>query len=457
MSQKMIRTGLFLAAFLAAFAWLAQQAGASRYSDLSGSWAFQAVTEDSALGLVSGYPDGEFKPDEPVSHLESLVMLMKADGYNLDKQGAAGLNPGGLSGQGSVAAPQGSAPASNESSWGQAYVDQAIKLKLLPEDLAGSFNASTPASRAQVAGMLATMLLLPVSSQSQGAFTDLQDAPASYIPYINAVNQAGLMHGYGDGSFAPAKSVTRAEMGALIFQMTEQGWAKINASSRQSGWISVAPNAGGAGSSVTGAGGAGSFATVAGTAGGASGNQGAWLIQPSQTAAAGAAPVPAVSYMLDSLEGSKQITAAPDLVCFHGGKECSLNELLGDQVEVVFDSSDEAAYIADIAATPLQPEQETVRGSIKSIALGSDNYLILDDLLADDHIFPIAYDAVADGNGGKRQINFQSLSIGSYCDVYLKAGSVVRVSVLTTKSCSGTVSAWSSAGCILGRTALLPG
>ena len=90
-------------------------------------------------------------------------------------------------------------------------------------------------TRAQIAVMLARLLQLPVSGSSApggsapDSFSDLSTAPAADIPYITAIYDAGLMQGYSDGSFAPQKSITRAEMAALLARMIDLNWAGLPA------------------------------------------------------------------------------------------------------------------------------------------------------------------------------------------------------------------------------------
>ncbi|REK75002.1 asparaginase domain-containing protein [Paenibacillus paeoniae] len=48
------------------------------FTDVAGHWSEALVKEAIALGITSGYPDGSFKPDKTVSRAEFTVLLMKA-------------------------------------------------------------------------------------------------------------------------------------------------------------------------------------------------------------------------------------------------------------------------------------------------------------------------------------------------------------------------------------------
>ena len=48
------------------------------FSDVSGHWAEEIIGWAASYGIVNGYPDGTFKPENPVSEAEFLVMLFRA-------------------------------------------------------------------------------------------------------------------------------------------------------------------------------------------------------------------------------------------------------------------------------------------------------------------------------------------------------------------------------------------
>ncbi|MDW7672415.1 MAG: S-layer homology domain-containing protein, partial [Bacillota bacterium] len=50
-----------------------------RFTDAAvvGSWAKQAAALMVSEGLISGFPDGSFKPQEPVTRAQAAMMLLK--------------------------------------------------------------------------------------------------------------------------------------------------------------------------------------------------------------------------------------------------------------------------------------------------------------------------------------------------------------------------------------------
>ena len=363
---------------------------AATFSDVQGNWSEQVVARVAALNLIEGYPSGQFMPDQQVTLLESIVLLLKTCGYN--------PNPGQNN---RTTTSQVSSAGTPQVPWGQPYVDLAVAKKIIPEDLLSAFNPDAPATRAQIAAMLARLLQLPVSGSSATAgspsdsISDLGTAPSAYIPYITAIYGAGLMQGYSDGSFAPQKSITRAEMAALLARMIDLNWAVLPAGKRAEGWLRST-----------------------------SSGKGAQNIE------------------LVSLQGAKRITLSPSLACFAAGKEALLPDIMGARVEVLFNNTGQTACISLLDAGPQAAPDETVRGSVKSVVLGVDSYLVMSDLLCNQRLLPLAWYAVVENSGTKQTTQttgFQTLKDGAFIDAYLAGGKVIRVVPLVTKQVSGEV------------------
>ncbi|MDQ6422852.1 S-layer homology domain-containing protein [Paenibacillus sp. LHD-117] len=44
-----------------------------KFRDISGHWAVANIQQAVSIGIVSGYPDGTFKPDKTVTRAEFVV------------------------------------------------------------------------------------------------------------------------------------------------------------------------------------------------------------------------------------------------------------------------------------------------------------------------------------------------------------------------------------------------
>jgi len=58
--------------------------GTSNFKDMAGHWSNPYVAYATSLGAIAGYPDGTFKPDKTVSYDEAATMLVAALGYTPD-------------------------------------------------------------------------------------------------------------------------------------------------------------------------------------------------------------------------------------------------------------------------------------------------------------------------------------------------------------------------------------
>jgi len=58
--------------------------GTAKFSDMAGHWSNPYVAYATSLGVIAGYPDGTFKPDKTVSYDEAATMLVAALGYTAD-------------------------------------------------------------------------------------------------------------------------------------------------------------------------------------------------------------------------------------------------------------------------------------------------------------------------------------------------------------------------------------
>ncbi len=58
--------------------------GTANFSDMAGHWSNGYVAYAASLGIIAGYPDGTFKPNQIVSYDEAAKMLVAALGYTPD-------------------------------------------------------------------------------------------------------------------------------------------------------------------------------------------------------------------------------------------------------------------------------------------------------------------------------------------------------------------------------------
>ncbi|MBP1930156.1 Ig-like domain-containing protein [Ammoniphilus resinae] len=163
--------------------------------DIRNHWARQDIENLVTLGILEGFPDGTFRPDQTVSKEEFVTMLVRAREYTIQK-GSTGFRD--------ISSDRWSAP----------FIYTAIKQNIIVSDDYGSrFNPNHAATREEMAVMAARALKLRANS-SAADFTDRDQIDNKGL--VGAAVKAKIIYGYPDHSFRPNASLTRAEAAAVI-------------------------------------------------------------------------------------------------------------------------------------------------------------------------------------------------------------------------------------------------
>lgn len=72
-----------LAAILARFCGTAGASGGDHFTDISGSWAREAINLAAEAGLIYGYTDGTFRPDQTITRAETIAMVNRILGRSI--------------------------------------------------------------------------------------------------------------------------------------------------------------------------------------------------------------------------------------------------------------------------------------------------------------------------------------------------------------------------------------
>jgi tripartite motif-containing protein 71 len=169
-----------------------------------GHWAEASIKQAVSSGIVSGYPDGTFKPNDSVTRAEFAVMLINT------------LKP---QGEGAALTFTDTAKIGT---WAQKAVAQAVKAGIIKGYEDGSFRPDAEITRAEMAVMLANALGLPIEANAAIGFADDKDIPAWAKASVAYVKHAGIVQGKGDNEFAPQDHATRAEAVTVLLNMVAQ-------------------------------------------------------------------------------------------------------------------------------------------------------------------------------------------------------------------------------------------
>lgn len=139
------------------------------FKDISNHWARSHILTLSGAGIVEGYPDNTFRPDQPISRAEVVAMIIRT----LRMDDIHGYSDGNSFSD----VPKGH--------WAHDAIETALRLKILPPYLRGTFGPTTPATRAETAAMIDETLKLHIV---RGAIDYLDES----IGTIGVITDAGI-------------------------------------------------------------------------------------------------------------------------------------------------------------------------------------------------------------------------------------------------------------------------
>jgi methionine-rich copper-binding protein CopC len=180
------------------------------FKDMQGHWAAEAVGKLAGMGIVSGCPDGTFKPENAITRAEVTAMVVRA----------LKLAPG--SENDLKFKDNASIPA-----WARGVVAAAAREGLVkgsPQpDGTVTFEPARSVSRAEMAALAVRMLEKKVGAVAPAElrFSDANRIPQWARASVGAAVAKGIVVGYPDNTFRPDKPVTRAEAAAMILRLLE--------------------------------------------------------------------------------------------------------------------------------------------------------------------------------------------------------------------------------------------
>ncbi|PRX62977.1 putative repeat protein (TIGR02543 family) [Cohnella sp. SGD-V74] len=177
-------------------------------SDITGHWAEAEIKAAVAKGIVTGYQDGTFRPNQQVSRVEFTALLNRA--FKLIGNEGASENP-----------QSEFADAASIPTWARSSVAEATAQGLIRGFADGTFRPGELISRTEMAVIAARALHLSDALDTKLAFVDANDIPVWAREAVAAVQRAGLMNGKNGNRFDPRAPVTRAEAAGLIIRMIE--------------------------------------------------------------------------------------------------------------------------------------------------------------------------------------------------------------------------------------------
>jgi hypothetical protein len=183
---------------------------ASRFPDLHGHWATPYIEAMADRGLIKGYDDGSFRPQQAVTRAQFAALV--ATSYGDVRPVRPGIT--------FVDVPP--------SHWAYRAIDLAQRRGFLGGYPDQTFRPDQPMARVQGIVAVASGLGLGAAPASVlGQYRDRSQIPSYAIGAVAAASQQNLVINYPDPEqLRPQAAMTRAEVAALIYQgLVAQGQA----------------------------------------------------------------------------------------------------------------------------------------------------------------------------------------------------------------------------------------
>ncbi len=161
-------------------------------------WAAKQIEYLHRLGAVNGDENGRFLPDSNVTREEFVKIICGV--FNLKPQGAAELTFSDTA----------------DGAWYAEAVRACVSNGIVNGMSAELFGVGSCITRQDAAVILSRVSGLKASDNA-GAFADSADIAGYAADAVNAMKEKGIISGYGDGTFRPNDSITRAEAAKIIY------------------------------------------------------------------------------------------------------------------------------------------------------------------------------------------------------------------------------------------------
>lgn len=177
---------------------------AAAFSDIPNTHDnYVAITYLNEQGIVSGYEDGTYKPNQIVNRAEALKIILEGKDVEI-REDLIDINYSDVTG----------------SDWFTKYVMTATNLGIVGGNPDGTFAPGREVARAEFLKML-----LNASNFNASKWEGIQmfpDIPSDqwYTPFMNYAGQAGIINKNENGNLKPAEALGRGEVAEILYLMT---------------------------------------------------------------------------------------------------------------------------------------------------------------------------------------------------------------------------------------------
>ncbi|MDK2919965.1 MAG: hypothetical protein PWQ37_2698 [Candidatus Petromonas sp.] len=175
------------------------------FKDATEHWANKFIARLYDAGFIKGYPDGSFKPDNPIKVGEFTKILISSLGYDDLK-------------------------VSDKGHWSLNYINKAKELGIIHEEEFTESDLDRNITRAEMARMIVRSLTEEYPSnleEYKPLIKDYSSIPSEHKDYVLKAYSKGIITGYPDGTFGYSKNATRAEASTMIVRLLDESERKV--------------------------------------------------------------------------------------------------------------------------------------------------------------------------------------------------------------------------------------
>ena len=169
------------------------------YDDVYPSqYFYTAVNWLTCRGIVSGYPDNNFRPGNTATRAQIVKMVVLGHGWPLHEPGQPTFNdvlPG---------------------DWSYGYVEAGVLHGVIGGYADGSFRPNNPVTRGQLCKILVLAGQWALEAPVEPHFSDVPPG-STFYPYVETAHAHGIISGYADGTFRPSNHATRGQLSKMLY------------------------------------------------------------------------------------------------------------------------------------------------------------------------------------------------------------------------------------------------
>ncbi|MCJ8011506.1 S-layer homology domain-containing protein [Paenibacillus sp. KQZ6P-2] len=169
-------------------------------ADIKGHWAEKTIATFAKLQVITGFEDGTFRPNSPITRAEFATIIARVFDIHADS------------------ANDGVELSDIQSHWAKDAINNLASAGVINGYGDGSFKPNKTISREEMVIILSRIVDLSKvdKDESKGNFTDMSSASSYAVNKIQDAAKAGIINGKGNGVFDPQGSSTRAEALTII-------------------------------------------------------------------------------------------------------------------------------------------------------------------------------------------------------------------------------------------------